>query len=307
MDELPMTSMKEFWLARASRAGHLSAPGEPSDEDLRVYSGYADNLQRAQAASGKSGLLLGVTQAIVDWSRKLALHVTVMDFCEPLAQRLQSICRDWEGFRIIVDNWLTTVQKDHSFCWAAGDGVVNAVGTGRNAVTLFGQIRRLLSPGSIFIQRLMIRPSTPPDSLEILQEAAAGRIHSLGALKHQVAQSLQPSFMDGVKLSEVRNAILDSGILPRNSDGHYRWSHEPLSALDYYSIEGASLCYPTLEELRKLTSDDFEELTISYGDYEMGQLCPTIVYRTRERNHRYAERIKANGNCQLCKSERTHE
>jgi hypothetical protein len=277
-----MDSMtEEFWLARASRAGHLPAPGAPSDEDIRVYSRYADDLQRAQAETQKSGLLLGVSPAIAGWCRKRALSITIMDFCTTLAQRFQSMCQDWDGLHVIHDDWLTTAQKDHSFCWAAGDGVVNAVGTGRNAVTLFRQILRLLPPGSIFIQRLMIRPSTTPGKEEILQRAAPGKIHSLGALKHQVAQSLQPSFMDGVKPSEVRRAILDSELLQHNSDGRYSWSHEPLSALDYYSIESVSLCYPTLEELRKLTCAGFEELTISYGTYEMAHLCPTIVYRTR--------------------------
>jgi hypothetical protein len=289
-DESPMASMiKEFWLARASRIGYLSVPGEPSDEDLRVYSRYAFPLQGAQAATRKSGLLLGVTQGIVDWCRKRALRITVMDFCAPLAQKLQSMHQDWDGLCTIIEDWLTTSQKDNSFCWAAGDGAVNAVGSGRNVATLFRQIHRLLLPGSIVIQRLMIRPSPTPDCGEILERAASGRIHGLGALKHQMAQSLQPSFMDGVQLCEVRNAILEGGLILHNSDGYYPWSHEPLSALDYCAIEGASLCYPTLEELRSLTQTDFEELSISYGSYEMAQLCPTIVYRTRTRRCHHPE------------------
>jgi hypothetical protein len=277
-----------FWLARANRIGHITAPGEPSDEDLRIYLRYANHLRRLQTASGKSGLLLGGTPRIAEWCRQHALNITVMDFCAPLAQKLQLLHKDWGGLCTVIDDWLTTKQKTDSFCWAAGDGATNAVGSGRNVVRLFRQIRRLLEPGSIVILRHMVRPSPTPPIAEIVERAAGGHVRSLGALKHQVAQSLQSSFMEGIKLSEVRNAILAGGLLEHNADGHYPWSHEPLSALEYYAIEGASLCYPTLEELRNLTRSDFEELSISYGSYEMSELCPTIVYRTlKGRQRRY--------------------
>jgi len=273
----------EFWLARASRTGHSAVPGDPSEDDLQVYAGYAEDLLRAQTISGKPGLILGATRPIVDWCKNQALNIAVMDFCMPLAQRLQSNHQDWDGVHIIVDDWLTTTQRDNSFCWAAGDGVINAVGSGRNAVQLLRQISRLLEPGSVVILRHMVRPTPTPGVGEILERVAAGRIRTLGGLKHRVAQALQGSFMDGIMMCRVRSAILDSSLFRHNPDGHFPWSQEPLSALDYYVIEGASLCYPTLEELQSLTDADFEELSIIYGNYEMSDLCPTISYRLRGR------------------------
>ena len=273
----------EFWLARANRVGHSAVPGNPSEDDLQVYARYSEHLLRAQTASGKPGLILGATRPIVDWCKNQTLNIAVMDFCMPLAQKLQSAYQDWDGVCIIVDDWLAATQRDNSFCWAAGDGVINAVGSGRNVVQLLRQIRRVLEPGSMVILRHMVRPTQTPGVAEILERAAAGRIRTLGGLKHRVAQALQGCFMDGVMTCGIRSAILDSSLFRHDPDRRFPWSQESLSSLDYYVVEGASLCYPTLEELRCLTDADLEELSITYGNYEMSDLCPTIVYRLRGR------------------------
>jgi hypothetical protein len=209
-----------------------------------------------------------------------------MDFCEPAARSLQSTCKDWDGLEVLVDDWLTTNRADHSFCWAAGDGAVNAVGSGRNAVRLLRQIHRLLLPGSMVIIRNMLRPFPAPAFEDVIANAAMGKIRNFSAFRHQVAQSLQPSFLDGVSTCVARKTILESGVLDGNSKAAGAWPAEQLKRLDYWAVEGGSLCYPTLGELRNLMGLDFEEMDISRGDYEMAELSPTVICRTRRRGGR---------------------
>jgi SAM-dependent methyltransferase len=207
-----------------------------------------------------------------------------MDFCEPIAQNLQSIHQDWEGLEIIIDDWLSTIQTSGSFCWAAGDGVINAIGSGCNAIQLCQQIYRLLLPGSLVIFRNLLRPFPTPTTEEVFESLAAGRIRNFGTFRHQVLQSLQPSFMEGIAIRKVRDLILGRGVLNGGLGDRVSWPEEQLRILDAYACEDASFCYPTLRELRSLTRADFEELDIRYGSYEMAECSPTIVYRTRRKD-----------------------
>jgi len=97
----------------------------------------------------------------------------------------------------------------------------------------------------------------------------------------QLAQSLQRSFMDGVPTREVCRLLARSGVLDPSHMERFSWNRTHLTALDSWEVEGVTLCYPTLEELRDLARPCFEELEISFGNYEMAELCPSIVYRTR--------------------------
>jgi hypothetical protein len=78
--------------------------------------------------------------------------------------------------------------------------------------------------------------------------------------------------------------LLASGVLESGFREKHSWSDGQLTALDSWQTEETSLCYPTLAELRSLADPYFEELDISYGSYEMAELCPTFLYRTRFQN-----------------------
>jgi len=282
----PAPTSLDFWRIRASNSYPAAPPEIPSDDDLRPFTKYAESLRRAQAASGKPGLVLGATRQTIDWCRDNGLRATVMDFCEIAAGNLESAYGDWDGLEIVLDNWLTTTHADSSFSWAAGDGVINAIGPGRNAIHFFRQVRRLLLPGSVAILRHMLRPFPAPATSEVFAQLAARRIRSFGAFRHQISQSLQSSFMNGVATRTVYSVLLESGVLDNDPKERFGWPADQLARLDYWALEDASLSYPTLEELRNLTDRGFEELDIFYGDYEMGDLSPTIVYRTRPRGIR---------------------
>jgi hypothetical protein len=275
-----------FWRIRAGKEAPSESPGMPCADDLRPFTNYLERLRRAQAASGKAGLVLGATRQTVDWCRDNGLRVTVMDFCESATLGLESSYKDRDGLEIVIDNWLTTAHPDHSFCWAAGDGAINAVGCGRNAIHLFRQVCRLLLPGSIVVLRDMLRPLPTPAAADVFAKLAKGQIRNFSAFRHRVAQSLQPSFMDGISTRTVYKVLLESGILDGNPRERFGRPAEQLRRMDYWELEDASLCYPTLEEVRDLTDSGFEELDICYGGYEMGDLSPTIVYQTRPRGRK---------------------
>jgi hypothetical protein len=279
-----MPSNVNFWLNRANRPGQADAPGLPCSDDLRLFEKFKEHLRRTHAGSEMTGLVLGATRQIADWCRKNDLSITVMDFCEPIVRDLQSSHLDWNGLEISVEDWLLTNRRSNSFCWAAGDGVVNAVGSGRNAIQLFRQIYRLLLPESFVFLRNLLRPSPTPTTSDVFAKFKAGQIRSFSAFRHQVSQSLQTSFMDGISTRVTRDVILSSGVLNSDNNDCFRRHDGKQSELDYYATEGGALCYPTLTELRSLTDANFEELDISYGSYEMAELVPTIVYRTRPKS-----------------------
>jgi hypothetical protein len=271
----------DYWSIRAQRPGATTPPGLASPQDLQPFSKYARELRHAQNASGKRGLILGSTRQTVDWCRENGLRVALMDFSEPSAGRILSAHRDWDDLDILIDDWLSTGEPDGSFCWAAGDGVVAASGSGREARRLFRQIQRLLIPGSIVILRHFVRPDPTPCASEIFARLEAGKIYSFSALRIRLAQALQGSFKDGIYTRDVCRVLDENGMLDEHCIERFGWDRSNVTALDSWKVEGVSLCYPTLEELRDLAHPFFQELEVHYGTYEMAELCPTIVYRTR--------------------------
>ena len=270
-----------YWSIRAHRPGAMTSPGMPCAEDLRPFAKYAPHLRQAQNTSEKQGLVVGATRQTVDWCRENGLRIAMMDFSEPFAQIIQSAHHDWEDLHIIIDDWLSSKEEDGSFCWAAGDCIIAASGSGREAVRLFQQIRRLLIPGSLVILRNFIRPHPTPTGAEIFARLEAGGFGSFSAFRIQLLQSLQRSFMEGVPTREACQLLARRGVLDKSHMERFSWSPAQLKALDSWEVEGVTLCYPTLDELRELARPYFEELEIGYGDYEMAELCPTMVYRTR--------------------------
>lgn len=271
----------DYWSIRAQRPGAVTPPGLPSPQDLLPFSKYAQDLRHAQKASAKPGLVLGSTRQTIDWCRENGLRVALMDFSEPSAERILSAHRDWDDLHIIIDDWLSTREPDGSFCWAAGDGVVAASGSGRDAMRLFRQIQSLLVPGSIVLLRHFLRPDPTPSVLEVFSNLEAGRIRSFSAFRICLAQALQRSFMEGIPTREVCRVLDESGILEGNGIERFGWDPPSLTALDSWRVEGVALCYPTLEELRDLAGPCLDEVEIHYSSYEMAELFPTIIYRTR--------------------------
>ncbi len=271
----------KFWALRKSRPGSNIVPGTPSVDDLQLPAKYEGQLRQAQIASGKTGLILGATRQTVDWCRSRNLRITLMDFSKPCAEIIRSAHPDWEGLRIIIDDWLSTAESDGSFCWAAGDGVVAALGSGRDAARFFQQLHRLLLPGSLAILRSFVRPFPTPSGTEILNRLKSGEIRSFSAFRIQFAHSFQRSFMDGVPTRDIYEAIVETGILDNNPEKRFSWTADQLAALDYWMIEGVRFCYPTLAELSELARPYLEEIDIGYGNYEAAALFPTIIYKNR--------------------------
>jgi hypothetical protein len=205
-----------------------------------------------------------------------------MDFSESFAQTIQSAYRDWVDLHLIVDDWLSTKEPDSSFSWAVGDGNVAATGSKLEAVRFFQQIRRMLVPGSLAILRNFIRPDPTPTSAEVFARLESGGFRSFSAFRIQLLQSLQRSFEEGAPTRDAYQLLARQGVLDRSQMERFSWSLAQLRVFDSWEVEGVTLCYPTLDELRELAYPYFEELEISCGDYEMAELCPTIVYRTRE-------------------------
>jgi hypothetical protein len=56
------------------------------------------------------------------------------------------------------------------------------------------------------------------------------------------------------------------------------WSRRVIDTFDVFRGSPATFTFPTLEEVRKISSSLFLETSIYFPQYELGSRCPTVVY-----------------------------
>ena len=60
------------------------------------------------------------------------------------------------------------------------------------------------------------------------------------------------------------------------------WPIEMLSTIDIYENSSNIYTFPTLDEVRNLFSAQFIELSCYFPDYELGERCPTMIFKAKK-------------------------
>ena len=60
------------------------------------------------------------------------------------------------------------------------------------------------------------------------------------------------------------------------------WSRASIDTIDAYRDVGTPYTFPTLDEMRTVTDPLFDEIEVQIPSYELGDRCPTVIYRKRE-------------------------
>jgi len=192
----------------------------------------------------------------------------------------------WPGFPapndgIVCTDWLQLPFADGVFNTVVGDGCFTLLAYPDAYRGLLASIRRVLEPGGLFVMRYFLRPETGESSEQVFSDLRAGRIGNFHVFKWRLAQALHGTIEEGVRLADIWNAWhrqdfdIDGVALEQG------WRLESILTINAYRDVDAYYTFPTLQEVRAVMNDWFEETGIYYGDYELGERCPMVTYRAR--------------------------
>ena len=269
----------DHWQKHAAQWRHLGPPLRPCPQDVAIFETIgaqtvAANPPRPQA------LLLGVTPelAMMRWptgTRLLAIDRSagMISLVWPRHHQPDALA--------ILGNWRSPPLAADSLDLIVGDGCFTILAYPGDYHEVAMALRHILADSGTLSLRFFVRPDQPEPLSQVLADLLAGRIGSLHACKWRLAMALHgQDGQVGVRLHEVWQAWQEAEFTPNPGSGA-GWSPEAVATIDNYRAIDTRYSFPTLAEIRQVFGEYFREEACHYGNYELAERCPIMVFRPR--------------------------
>ena len=147
---------------------------------------------------------------------------------------------------------------------------------------MLSEILRILKPEGLFAMRFFLRPSQPESVTTIFEEVRAKSIGNFHVFKWRLAMALQKKVEDGIPINHVWKLWKQEVSDPKKLLNDLNWPIEVLSTIDIYENSPSVYTFPTLNEVRNLFASQFIELSCYFPDYELGERCPTMIFKPKK-------------------------
>ena len=135
---------------------YFFAPSRPSHEEVKRYQEWLKTI--ANGSKGLKGLVLGATPELRDALNQLHFKTHAIDINIEMIQALNNLVEHKNPDEVLVKaNWLDNPLQSGYFDVILGDAVFPNIPWEQQHI-LYGQIKRLLKPGGIFINRAFFAP-----------------------------------------------------------------------------------------------------------------------------------------------------
>lgn len=267
-----------YWDRFAQAFGGLGAPLRPSDQDIRFIE-YAVAESARASRNGIRAVLLGVTPAIanLDWPQNSSL--VAVDCSDAMARSVWP--GNIDGRRWVVrGDWLAMPRRTSSCDIVVGDGSINCLEYPVGFRGLACVASAILSKDGRLILRCYLQLKNPESVESVFDEAVRGSIGSFHAFKLRLLMAAQRNVREGVVLSDVYQIWADRRAASKLPSGH-GWENSAIETIGYYRGSTTRYTFATLDELRSMLLPLFEEVSVFWPTYELGERCPTVVLRPR--------------------------
>jgi len=271
--------LRETWDEIARHWDDWGPPLRPSEEDLDIAHRALTRWRSETSIESVRIFLCGVTPEIAALPLPFRSELIGMDQVEAMVRIV------WPGDipgvrRAMVGNWLQSGLPAGSQDVVIGDGGFGFFDYPRRQLALARSMHRLLRSGGLFFYRHWAGIQQREPLERVLSDARAGSIGNFHVFKWRVAMALQPDSRAGVRLHDIwqacQDAALDASRLPQPG-----WSSRAMSTIRFYRDRDARLYFPTLDEFREILSEDFEQIDVQFGTYELAERCPMLIARPK--------------------------
>jgi hypothetical protein len=176
--------------------------------------------------------------------------------------------------------WETAPVAPGTVDIALGDGCFTNLPYPDGYRRLVKNLYEALSPQGLLALRFFTRPPRPEGLPEIRADLRDGRTGSFHAFKWHLAMALHGADAgQGVRLDDVWKAWCDLRKEEAEGVSKAGWTPEVTATIENYRGAGTRFTFPALDEVRRIFSEYFHEESCAFGDYELADRCPIIVFR----------------------------
>jgi SAM-dependent methyltransferase len=268
-------SKETVWAGIARSYAAFGSPFVPSRDDI-------DLVEKAVATRGEGihAVMLGVTPgiALMQWPRDA--RITAADGSAAVIGAL------WPGDipnvrRAVCAQWLAIPVVPGSCDVVVGDGSLNVCRFPGEVRELCRAVHSLLKEDGILVVRCYVRPSEPETVDEVMAAVLSEAGLTVDQFKMRLYLAMQRSARAGVAVREAARILYRYDIDQRMMRERFGWNGAAIEPFLSWPVSDAVYTFPSLEELRAVLGDCFEEVSITYPGYELGYCCPTLVVRPR--------------------------
>jgi SAM-dependent methyltransferase len=272
-------SVGGHWPELARRWEQVGPPLRPSTEDLAAYTAAISGWARDHGPP--RGLILGVTPELYRLQWPAGADVLAIDHTQDMIDAL------WPGSRdaVVCADWmempLQTGSRDIVLC----DGGLHLLSFPHGQCRIVRELHRVLCSNGLCIFRLYVPPPQCEAPEDVLEDLLAGRISNLNILKLRLGMALQQDVAQGVQLASVWDAVHSRAPDFHALAARLGWPTEHLMAINTYRDCPSHYHFSNVAQVRVLFCEDpggFELESIHAPAYELGERCPTIVFRVTE-------------------------
>lgn len=271
--------MQPYWNVFAHAYRNLGPPLKPSIEDVTVIEDTLARWRTDHPVRELNALLCGVTPALADLTFPARTRLLAAEQSEPM---IRAIWPGNDATRTAVRcNWLDLPSADHSCDIVLGDGCFNCMEYPLGYRALFASLHRVLVRDGIFLMRFFVRPSVGEEIESIFAELHEARIPSFHIFKWRLAMALQQSTATGIVVNEIYEAWAARGIRSADLASKLGWSEVVIDTITGYKGKETRFSFPTIEEVRAVLPEHFEEIFIREPGYDLGERCPMFALKPR--------------------------
>lgn len=266
--------MRDHWNRAALQWRHVGQPLRPAPADIQALKQLLTPHQSARA------LLLGVTPEIARAVEGAGIRLIAIDRNIEMIQLVWPWAETRDAVAMCGD-WKSLPLADASVQWVVGDGCFTLLDYPNGYQGVLREIHRVLSPGGSLVMRYFCRPGQRETFAHIAEDLRSRRIGNIHVLKWRVAMALQGTIQEGVPVDKIWHAINEIVPCREELERHTGWSRVEIDTFDVFRGSSAKFTFPSLDEVREISTPLFQEMSVQIPDYELGSCCPTLVYRSK--------------------------
>jgi hypothetical protein len=273
-------SRDEVWASIARCYAAFGSPLVPSREDIGLYEDAVAHHATSIQTGRIDAVMLGVTPGVALMNWPPTTRITAVDSSPHVIAAL------WPGDipnvrSATCANWLAIPQEHRSCDVVTGDGSMNACRFPAEARALCRSVGRILKDGGIFVIRSYVQAPSRETVDAVFDELLSSKGIGVDSFKMRLWLAMQRSVAEGVAVRQAARVLDRYGVDSRVMRERLRWSSAAIEPFTLWRTSTAVYSFPTLDELRDVFREGFDEVSVTYPRYELGHCCPMLVLRAR--------------------------
>ncbi len=269
-----------YWESLAGAYAAVGPPLSPSAEDVALVEDAVTEHARRLEGRPLRALILGVTPRVAAMRWPGGTSLIGADGSSAMARGV------WPGNvaghrSAICANWTALPIPTGSLDIVTGDGSFNCVRYPDGLRAAAEAVSSVLRPDGRLILRAYARPE-PCDSIDrVFDDVIRGAIPTFTHFKFRLLMAAQRDARSGVMVDDVYRIWEPRASAVREAAARSGWPRAEVFSIDLYRGASTVHTFPSVDELRLVLYESFEELACRLPAYFDGNRCPTFVFRPR--------------------------